>query len=72
MDTKGVNTFPLYNVPPEPKISKWGISCAFQTFPHWIKEKSVATFAIRNIGFQNKKLKVSSPYHRTGDSAGDA
>ena len=35
-----------------------------------IKEKSVATLANRDIAITNP-IKSSSPYDRTGDSAGD-
>ena len=72
MDTKGANTFPLYKVPPEPKNLKLRSFLFFSTFPYWIKEKSVATLAIRDICFPKQKhIKVSSPYDRTGDSAGE-
>ena len=57
MDTKGANTFPLYNVPPEPKIFKIRSFLCFSHLSYWIKEKSVATLAIRNIGFKPKTLK---------------
>ena len=57
MDTKGANTFPLYKVPPEPKNLKLRSFLFFSTFPYGIKEKSVATLAIRNIAFQSKNTK---------------
>ena len=71
MDTKGANTFPLYKVPPEPKNLKLRSFLFFSTFPYGIKEKSVATLAIRDIAIKSKTPQVSSPYDRTGDSAGD-
>ena len=70
MDTKGANTFPLYKVPPEPKNLKLRSFLFFSTFPYGIKEKSVATLANRDIAIKNP-IKSSSPYDRTGDSAGD-
>ena len=54
MDTKGANTFPLYNVPPEPKNLNSRSFLFFSTFPYWIKEKSVATLAIRDIAIKSK------------------
>jgi hypothetical protein len=55
---------------PNPK-SKLRFFLFFSTFPYWIKEKSVATLAIRDIAIKSKTPQVSSPYDRTGDSAGD-
>jgi hypothetical protein len=54
---------------PNPK-SKLRSFLFFSTFPYWIKEKSVATLANRDIAIKTTK-KSSSPYDRTGDSAGD-
>ena len=70
MDTKGAYPFPLYKVPPEPKNLKLRSFLFFSTFPYGIKEKSVATLANRDIAIK-KHIKVSSPYDRTGDSAGE-
>ena len=69
-DEKDVNTFPFHNLPPELKILE-GISCSFYPFLYWIKEKSVATLAIRTFAIKHKTKLVLPPYYRTGDSAGD-
>ena len=47
-------------------------SCSFHPFLFWIKEKSMATIAIRNIcdKTQNQKSDLP-PYYRTGDSVGE-
>ena len=72
MDGKGANTFPFHNLLPYSESNE-GLFLFFSPSLNWIQEKSVATLAIRNIcdKKQNKNLKVSSPYYRTGDSAGE-
>ena len=66
MDGKGANTFPFHNLPPKLKIlKKKGLSCSFHPFLYWIKEKSVATLAIRNICDKTQNTKsVLPPYYR--------
>ena len=69
MDEKGANTFPFHNLPPNSKTSLKVFPVLFH-LSFWIKEKSVATLANRNICDQTQTLKsVLPPYHRTGDSA---
>ena len=60
MDEKGANTFPFHNLPRTQET----ISRVFIVFFHlsfWIKEKSVATLAKRNICDQTQNTQVSSP-----------
>ena len=62
MDGKGSNTFPFHNLLPlTQKIILKGLSCSFHPFLCWIKEKSVATLANRNICDKTQTNKVSSP-----------
>ena len=58
MDEKGANTFPFHNLPPELKKTP------LKVFPYWIKEKSVANLANRDICDKTQNLKsVLPPYH---------
>ena len=43
----------------------------FSPFPYWIKEKSVATLAIRNICDKMQNKSVLPLHYRTGESVGD-
>jgi hypothetical protein len=49
---------------PNPKSNLWSF-LFFSTFPYWIKEKSVATLANRDIAIKNTK----SPVHRMTELA---
>ena len=59
MDEKGANTFPFHNLPPELKKQSQRSFLCFFTFPFWIKEKSVATLANRNIYDKTQNPQVS-------------
>ena len=70
MDEKGVNNFPFHNLPPELKKTSLKVFHVLFHLSLWIKEKSMATLANRNICDKMQTLKsVLPPYHRTGDSA---
>ena len=72
MKREGANTFPFYNLPPEIKKTSLKVFPILLSLSFWIKEKSVATLANRNICDKTQNLKsVLPPHHRTGDSAGD-
>ena len=72
MNEKGSNTFPFHNLPPELKKTYQRSFLLFLAFPYWIKEKSVATLAIRTITIKRKTTKsILPPRYRTGDSAGE-
>ena len=72
MDEKGANTLPFHNLPLELRNNLERSFLFFSSFPYWIKEKSVATLANRNICDKMQNLKsVLPPYHRTGDSVGE-
>src|ERR1044072_1598485 len=57
---KGANTFPFHNRLPYSKYNE-GLFLFFLPSLNWIKEKSVATLAIRNICDQTQNKQVSSP-----------
>src|ERR1051325_11776113 len=59
---RGANTFPFHNLLPYSESNE-GLFRFFSPSLNWIKEKLVATLAIRNI-CDTKNLKVSSPYYR--------
>ena len=61
IDKKGANTFPFHNLPSELKKQSQRSFLCFFTFPFWIKEKSMATLANRNICNQTQNTQVSSP-----------
>ena len=61
MDEKGANTFPFHNLPP---VTQEIISKVFPvlfSLSFFIKEKSMATLAIRNICDKTQNTQVSSP-----------
>ena len=50
MDGKGANTFPIHNLPPRTQKSQKNVFLySFHPFLCWIKEKSVAALAYRDI-----------------------
>ena len=61
MDKKGANIFPFYNLPPELKKTSLKVFPVLFNLSFWIKEKSVATLANRNIYNKTQNLQVSSP-----------
>ena len=65
MDEKGATTFPFHNLPPELKKTSQRHFLCFFTFPFWIKEKSVATLANRDICDKTQNLKLVLPPHHT-------
>ena len=60
-DEKGANTFPFHNLSPKLKKISQRSFLFFSPFPYWIKEKSVATLANRNICDKTQNPQVSSP-----------
>ena len=61
MDEKGANTFRFYNLPPELKKITSKVFPVVFSLSFWIKEKSVATLANRNICDKMHNTQVSSP-----------
>ena len=57
MDTKGANTFPLYNVPPEPKIFKIRSFLCFSNLSLLDKRKFGGDSCYPQQWFQIKNLK---------------
>src|ERR1051325_9270654 len=66
---KGANTFPFHNHPPYSESNE-GLFLFFSPSLNWIKEKSVATLAIRNIcdKTQNNPKSVLPPYYSSTGS----
>ena len=66
MDEKGANTFHFHNLPPElKKIISKVFYVLFTLSFIWIKEKLVATLAIRNNCNQTENTKsILLPYYR--------
>src|ERR1043165_9113927 len=60
---RGANTFPFHNLIPYSESNE-SLFLYFLPSLNWIKEKSVATLAIRTFAIQ-KTYKVSSPYYRS-------
>ena len=54
---RGANTFPFHNLLPYSESNE-GLFLFFSPSLNWIKEKSVATLAIRTFAIQNKKKSV--------------
>ena len=71
MDEKGACIFPFHNLPPEPKkTSQKGLFCSFHPFLYWIKEKTMATLAYRNICKHKRKTSIISQFcHRITELA---
>src|ERR1044072_7917662 len=61
---RGANTFPFHNLLPYSESNE-GLFLFFSPSLNWIKEKSVATLAIRNIC----DTKISKSVHRITDLA---
>ena len=61
MDEKGANTFPFHNLPPELKKTYQKSFLFSSHFPYWIKEKSIATLAIRNNYDKTQNTQFSYP-----------
>src|ERR1044072_2802627 len=61
---RGANTFPFHNLLPYSESNE-GLFLFFSPSLNWIKEKSVATLAIRNIcdQTQNNPNSVLPPYY---------
>src|ERR1044072_1172869 len=60
---RGANTFPFHNLLPYSESNE-GLFLFFSPSLNWIKEKSVATLAIRNIFCDQKQNKFSKSVHR--------
>ena len=73
MDKKDASTFPFHNLPPEPKKTSQRSFLCFLTFPEDKIKKSAATLAKPNKCEHKHEIpkSVLSPYHRTGESAGE-
>ena len=71
MDRKGANTFPFYNLPPEPRAISLRNFSVLLSFPFGENKRRWRLLLPRH--FANQRLIVSSRStdHRTGDSAGD-
>src|ERR1051325_2522954 len=60
---RGANTFPFHNLLPYSKSNE-GLFLFFSPSLNWIKEKSVATLAIRNICDKKQNKSQSQFSHR--------
>ena len=56
MDERGAKTFPFHNLPPELKKTISKVFPVLFNLSFWMKEKSVATLAIRNICDQTQNI----------------
>src|ERR1043165_7584786 len=63
---RGANTFPFHNLLPYSESNE-GLFLFFSPSLNWIKEKSVATLAIRNICDTKSQSQFTVLHQRTGN-----